>query len=107
MSALSRSSLGLLYVGHRGPVVARSPKRSTPSSSPPTLNATLNDDDDWLVRRLLPVFLLHFQDGILHNPHEPTSTSMQLPYSLRILPLEVNDHSTRDGCCLAVSRSPT
>src|SRR5215510_8887874 len=48
------------------------------------------------------------REGILHDPHEPTSTSTQLPYPPSSLSPEVNNHSTRDGLGggLAHDKSP-
>src|SRR5215510_11576694 len=47
-------------------------------------------------------------EGILYDPHEPTSTSTQLPYPPSSLSPEVNNHSTRDGLGggLAHDKSP-
>ena len=61
-----------------------------------------------MVRLKLLAFMLKFHKSILYNPHEPTSTSTQLPYSSTPLPPEVNDHNVRGrwGRSLTHDQSP-
>jgi hypothetical protein len=90
MSALGQASLQLLYPAYwqRCVIAARPP--SPPAAPPPP---PLNNDDNRLVRLNIPAFMLDFHKGILHDLHEPASTSAQSSYSITSLPPEVNDHN--------------